>query len=160
MIVTTISEHGSVEAIRMLESMVGRGEEMAPVWTKVHEYFMKIEQTQFSSGGRRSSAPNPWDNLADSTIARKRDGGFRLKKMYRTEQLVQALTHAGADGQVYHADHNAMVFGADLDSYVAQQGGIEGIPFRPPVDPTDRDIRTITMMVASYVTGATPDVVF
>jgi hypothetical protein len=152
MVTVSFVHTGELNVERTLEGIAARSEEMAPAWDLIQDYFVKISNTQFKNGGRRG--PNKWAPLSPDTIARKRRLGGRTAKMIRSEALMNALTSKDAANQVFIPEREHMLFGADLEQFETQQAGIPEIPFRPPIDPTQRDVRNMTIIISEYVVGA------
>lgn len=151
MVETRISEHGALEVERTLLGVSGMSKDFSLAWKRIYRLILSIEQKQFSYGGTRG--PNPWAPLSPITIADKRRKGLRIKKMHATEELATAMRQVNAPHQIFKFGDTFMEFGSDLTQFEVHQKNDAGkrMPFRPPVDPTEMDVRKMSKIIHDHV---------
>lgn len=127
--------------------------DVRPAMEEIANSLRRSTTRQFDSQGAYGSGG--WDQLADSTIARKRAAGLDPRILHATRRLRDSLTEEGNDEQISIARHDGLDFGTTVPYAGFHQKG-EGVKQRRPVQLPESDRREVVRILQRHLvhTGA------
>lgn len=150
-----ISVRGLAERQADLQAVIGRMEDLTPVWDFVHSAWLGEMTQQFATQGSYIDGEE-WAPL-NPDYARRKLAHFHVPApygiLYRTGRLMEALSQSAAEAHVYEARPDSALLGATVPYGKYHQTGTEHMPKRRIIGLRNRFKRTIFRAAATYVTG-------
>lgn len=142
----TIEVRGARKAAVDLTELGERGSDIRRVSEKVRAVYRKSNERRFASMGLGS-----WPGLADSTIERKRRGGYDPRAMRRTGALERSLVSPRAADQIDRRDKTEFRFGTTLSYAGYHDTGTGGEKKRELVELTSSERLEVSTLIREYI---------
>ena len=127
----TFEALGIRQAKRRFNRLGAAAIDLSPAWAEMLEYFFWMEDSVFTSQGRRGGGS--WAEDSTEWLARKAREGLDPRVNFATWALYDAMTELGAEGQIVEITPNSLRFGTDLPEAGPSQR------FRTFIKPTESD---------------------
>jgi len=141
-----IEVRGARKAAVDLHQLGERGSDIRRVSEKVRSIYRRSNERRFASMGLGS-----WPALADSTVERKRRGGYDPRAMRRSGALERALTSPRARDQVDVRDPSEFRFGTTLPYAGYHDAGTGGEKRRELVELTAAERAEVSRLISDYI---------
>lgn len=149
----TLEAFGEVQFSRELLRIGDNAGDMTPAFDDVHEQFLRVEKSQFSSQGKTSSGG--WAPLAPRTVEYKRRAHLDPRILHATLRLRDSLINKSHADHIYRTSADEMFMGSKVEYGVHHQFGAPraNVPRRRPIEFTDAFRRRIVKTLQQHLMG-------